>query len=78
MNVTPASNVQAATVAGFLAVLVEHLCQANGIIIPPDVADALPSVLVIVVAHLWDMATGGNKPTPEKSQSPAAANQNNA
>lgn len=63
-NLTPASNVQAATVAGFIAVCILHICAANGIIIPPDVADALPSVLVIIVAHLWDVFTGENKPCP--------------
>lgn len=62
-NLIPASNVQAATIAGFIAVLIEHVCSANGIVIPPDVADALPSVLVIAVAHIWDMATGANKPS---------------
>lgn len=61
-NFTPAGNVQAATIAGFLAVLIEHVCAANGIIIPPDVSASLPGVLVILTAHLWDMATGGNAP----------------
>lgn len=53
-NLTPASNVQAATVAGFIAVLVEHLCTANGIDIPPDVADALPGLFVVLVAYAHD------------------------
>lgn len=61
-SIPVAQNVQAATIAGFLAVLLEHVCSANGIVIPPDVADALPSVLVIAVAHLWDCMTGENKP----------------
>lgn len=61
-NITPASNIQAATLAGFIAVLIEHVCTANGIIIPPDVSDALPGVLAILTAHIWDMATGENKP----------------
>jgi hypothetical protein len=63
-NLTPASNVQAATIAGFLAVLVEHLCAANGIVIPSDVSAALPGVLIVLVAHLWDMATGDNVKKP--------------
>lgn len=62
MNIQPASNIQAATVAGFIAVCVLHTCQANGIVIPPDVADALPGVLAILVAHLWDCLSGDNKP----------------
>lgn len=62
MNISPASNIQAATVAAFLAVCVLHICAANNIIIPPDIADALPGVLAIVVAHIYDLATGDNKP----------------
>lgn len=64
-NLTPASNVQAATLAGFLAVLLEHLCTANGIIIPPDVSSALPGVLIVLVAYIHDTITGGNK-NPEQ------------
>ena len=45
-NIPVAYNIQAATVAGFVAVCLLHVCQANGIIIPPDVADALPGVLL--------------------------------
>lgn len=59
-NLAPASNIQAATLAGFIAVLIEHVCAANGIIIPEDVSTALPGVLVILVAHIWDVATGAN------------------
>ena len=44
-NLTPANNVTAATLAGFIAVCVLHVCAANDIVIPPDVADALPGVL---------------------------------
>lgn len=61
-NLIPASNVQAAAVAGFVALLVEHLCAANNIVLPPDVSGALPGFLAIVVAHAWDLCTGGNKP----------------
>jgi hypothetical protein len=60
VNITPATNVQAATVAGFIAVIIEHVCAANGVDIPPDVSAALPGILVIVVAHVWDMCTGEN------------------
>lgn len=63
-NFVPATNVQVAAVAGFIAVLVEHLCEANGIVIPPDVSSALPGVLAVIVAHVWDMATGGNAKPP--------------
>jgi uncharacterized membrane protein len=62
MNVQPANNIQLAAVAGFTALLVEHLCQANGITIPTDIADALPGVMAILVAHLYDLFTGENKP----------------
>jgi hypothetical protein len=60
-NLPVASNIQAATVAGFIAVLTEHLCTANGIIIPQDVSAALPGFLAIVVAHVWDCVQGTNK-----------------
>jgi len=65
-NLTPASNIQAATIAGFIAVLIEHVCSANGIIIPPDVSSTLPGVLVILTAHIWDVTTGDNKKTDQK------------
>jgi hypothetical protein len=60
-NFVPASNVQAATVAGFVAVLIEHVCTANGIVIPPDVSSSLPGVLIVLVAYIHDAVTGGNK-----------------
>ncbi len=59
-NLAPASNVQAAAVAGFLAAVIEHICEANGIDIPPDVSASLPLALSVVVAHIWDLCTGGN------------------
>lgn len=76
-NMVPAGNVQAAALAGFIALLMEHLCQANGIIIPQDVSEALPGVFAIIVAHISDLITGANKPTPQESQSQAAATTNN-
>ena len=60
MQMQPANNVTAAAFGGFIAVLVEHVCQANGIIIPPDVAEALPYAFAVLIAHIYDMATGGN------------------
>lgn len=65
-TITPASNLQAATVAGFIATLVLHVCAANDITIPPDVADALPGLFALLVAHIWDMVTGENKPCSEQ------------
>ncbi len=50
----PAPNVTAGTFGGFVAVLVLHMCAANGVIVPPDVADSLPYALAVVIAHLWD------------------------
>lgn len=63
-NLTPANNVQTATVAGFIAVCVLHICAANNIIIPPDVADSLPGVMVIVVAYVHDLISGANAAKP--------------
>lgn len=63
-NLVPAQNVQAATVAGFITVLILHTCAANDIIIPPDVADALPGLIAVIVAHVYDMCTGGNQKQP--------------
>lgn len=60
-NITPAGNIQAATAAGFVAVLIEHVCAANGIVIPPDVADGLPGILIVIVAYVHDCITGENK-----------------
>lgn len=61
-NLNPASNIQAATVAGFIAVLIEHVCTANGVVIPPDVSAAFPGALAVIVAHVWDVWNGTNKP----------------
>ena len=63
-NLTPASNVQTATVAGFVAVLILHVCAANNIVIPPDVADSLPGVMVVLVAYIHDLISGANAPKP--------------
>lgn len=63
-NLTPASNVQTATVAGFIAVCILHICAANNIVIPPDVADSLPGVMVVLVAYVHDLITGANAPKP--------------
>lgn len=60
-NLTPATNVQVAAVAGFLSAIIEHACAANGVVIPPDVSASLPAVVTVLVAHFWDMATGANK-----------------
>lgn len=59
-NIVPANNVAAGAFGGFITVLVEHVCTANGIILPPDVADALPYAFAVVIAHAWDVWTGGN------------------
>lgn len=75
-SLVPASNVQAATIAGFIAVLVEHVCSANGIVIPPDVSSALPGALVVIVAYIHDAVS--NPSTPPVSQSQAAVVPNNA
>jgi ABC-type uncharacterized transport system permease subunit len=69
MNVTPASNVTAGAFGGFVTVLVLHVCAANNIVIPPDVADSLPYAFAVVIAHLYDMLTGGNaKPGNQQSE----------
>lgn len=61
-NVVPAGNVTAGALGGFITVLVLHVCAANDIIIPPDVSDSLPYAFAVLIAHVWDMYTGGNKP----------------
>lgn len=61
-NITPANNVTAGAFAGFITVLILHVCAANNIVIPPDVADSLPYAISVVIAHVYDMITGGNKP----------------
>lgn len=59
-TITPATNVQVAAVAGFLSAIIEHICKSNGVDIPDDVSAGLPAVVAVLVAHFWDMATGGN------------------
>ena len=63
-NLAPAANVQTATIAGFIAVCALHVCAANNIIIPPDVADSLPSVVAMLVAYIHDLISGANAPKP--------------
>lgn len=59
-NLAPANNVTAGAFGGFITVLILHVCAANNIIIPPDVADSLPYACAVVISHLYDLATGGN------------------
>lgn len=66
MNLAPAGNVTAGAFGGFVAVLVLHICAANNIVIPPDVADALPYAFAMAIAHGYDMITGENKPNANK------------
>lgn len=63
-NLAPANNVTTATLAGFIAVCVLHVCAANNIVIPPDVADSLPGVMVVLVAYIHDLISGANAPKP--------------
>ncbi len=65
MKITPANNVTAGAFGAFITVLVLHLCAANNIIVPPDVAEVLPPAFAVAIAHIYDMLTGGNKP-PEQ------------
>ena len=65
-NIIPAGNVQAGAAGAFVTVLILHMCAANNIIVPPDVADALPSVMAVLIAHICDMITGANAVPPAK------------
>lgn len=60
VNTVPAGNVQAAAVAGMITIGILHICAANNIIIPQDVSDSISLAMPVIVAHLWDMLTGGN------------------
>lgn len=53
-NLKPAANVQLASIAGFISVAILHICQANGIVIPADVASGLPAFMVAIVAYAHD------------------------
>lgn len=67
-NIVPATNVSIAAIAGLISAVVEHVCEANGVAIPPDIASALPAAIAVIVAHLWDVCTGGNvKPPADQS-----------
>lgn len=61
-NLVPANNVTAGAFGGFVTVLVLHVCAANNIVIPPDVADALPYAFAVVIAHVYDVISGQNQP----------------
>ena len=54
-NMTPAGNVQAAAIAAFISPIIEHICSANGIVIPPDASAALPGAVTVLVAYLADV-----------------------
>jgi hypothetical protein len=60
-SVLPASNVTAGAFGGFVTVLVLHVCAANNIVIPQDVADSLPYAFAVAIAHIWDLTQGTNK-----------------
>lgn len=62
-NFTPATNIQIATVAGFISVVIVHICKAYGVDMPDDLSAGLPAVVAVLVAHLWDLAQGTNKPS---------------
>lgn len=62
MNVLPAGNIVAGAFGGIIAAVAEHFLAAHGIQLPPDVADALPGAFAVLIAHAYDMATGGNLP----------------
>lgn len=73
-NLIPAGNIQFAALAAFIVSLIEHLCTANGIIIPADVSSGLTGLVAVLAAHVADMVTGDNKKTTLPiSQSQAAA-----
>lgn len=72
-NMIPAGNVQIATIAGFLSVVLEHVFKANGIDLPPDISSAMPAVITIVAAHICDMVTNTKqKSSLDKENVPAA------
>lgn len=60
MNIAP--NVQAAAIAAVIAPIILHVFSAYGMSLPPDAAAALPGAIAVIVAHVWDVATGENKP----------------
>lgn len=57
-----APNVQLAAIAAFLAACVEHAFVSYGYTLPPDISTGLPGFIAIVVAHIYDVVTGDNKP----------------
>lgn len=63
----PAPNVQAAAVAGMLIELLEHALKAYGYSLSPDMGNALTGLVAVIVAHGYDLLTGGNKP-PQQAQ----------
>jgi hypothetical protein len=69
-SVKPAPNVAAAAIAGAVAGVSQHFVVKYGIDISPDTQDAITGVVMIGVAHLWDMVTGQNVPAPTQGQAP--------
>lgn len=59
-NLIPASNLQAAAVAGAIVTIVQHFVVSQGGEISPDIANALTALVTVLVAHLWDVVTGEN------------------
>jgi hypothetical protein len=70
MNPVPAANIQAAAFAGVVMSVIEHYMAAYGHPLPPDIAPPVAAFVTVIVGHVWDMATGGNKP---KDQDPPDA-----
>jgi hypothetical protein len=68
----PANNVSAAMAAAVLSPIVLHIFSAYGIMLPDDAANALPGLLAVLVAYIWDLATGENdKPSCQPLPIPA-------
>lgn len=72
MGISIAPNVQAAAIAAVIAPIILHVLTQYGLTLPPDAEDALPGAVAVVVAHVWDLCTGGNKPTVVTQAQPSS------
>ena len=57
----PANNVLLAFVAGLISTLLLHHAKTLGYDVQPDVSNALPGAIALIVAHVYDVISGNNK-----------------
>ncbi len=65
VSLKPSDNVVAASIAGAVAGISDHLAVKYGFAISPDAQIAITVGVMTAVAHVWDVITGQNIVPPK-------------